>query len=327
MITLDSVSYFNFEITSYCNLHCPQCSRFDVDGFENKDMSLAHLDFDQIIKNLEIPKLTNLKEVLLQGDYGDPLMHPKIFNILDAFRHVEKLQIGTNASLLNKDRWRQLASYKNLKVVFAIDGLKDTNHVYRINANFDKIMANAEAFIAAGGQAIWKFIIFKHNEHQVDQARELANRMGFIDFRTQRSNRNFYDNNTFPVMINGVYQDYDLHIASGISSRQDSKHAMIHNLDRFDQSSSCSWLSQNKMYVDYLGNLIPCCMTSGLMWRKDMSGKLWRKIVGDLDSINLHQHSISQILQSDFYQTKLQDSFDSVKTIHHACFSNCFVSN
>ena len=325
MISLDSIAFFNFEITSYCNLQCPQCSRYDSQGFENKHMALKHLDFDRILDNLQISKLTNLKEVLLQGDHGDPLMHPKIFDILDAFKNVERLRIGTNASLLNKERWRRLASYPNLGVTFAVDGLHDTNHVYRIKSNFDKIMENAEAFIQAGGKARWKFIVFKHNEHQIEQARELSKKMGFQDFMVRYSNRNFFDSDTFPVMINGVYQNYNLKMASGLNTKKDTKNAMIHNLDNFDSNASCTWLKENKMYVDYLGNLIPCCMTSGLMWRDDMSGKLWRKIVGDMDSINLYKNTITEVLNSDFYQTRLQQSLSGVKSIHHTCFSSCFM--
>ena len=57
------------------------------------------------------------------------------------------------------------------KVIFAIDGLEDTNHLYRVNTNFNKIMENAKAFINAGGIARWDFIAFAHNEHQIEEAK------------------------------------------------------------------------------------------------------------------------------------------------------------
>ena len=50
------------------------------------------------------------------------------------------------------------------RVVFAIDGLQDTLGTYRRNVSFDKVIANASAFIAAGGRAEWDFLVFEHNE-------------------------------------------------------------------------------------------------------------------------------------------------------------------
>jgi MoaA/NifB/PqqE/SkfB family radical SAM enzyme len=67
-------------------------------------------------------------------------------------------------------------------VTFSIDGLEDTNHIYRRNVKWDRLMANAKAFIEAGGRAHWDFLIFKHNEHQIEQARQLASQLGFARF-------------------------------------------------------------------------------------------------------------------------------------------------
>ena len=40
-------------------------------------------------------------------------------------------------------------------------------------------MQNTENFIKAGGHARWEFLVFEHNEHQIDQAKELSEKMGF----------------------------------------------------------------------------------------------------------------------------------------------------
>ena len=36
---------------------------------------------------------------------------------------------------------------------------------------------------------IWKMIVFRHNQHQVEQAMSLAGELGFDDFKLIRSNR------------------------------------------------------------------------------------------------------------------------------------------
>ena len=50
-------------------------------------------------------------------------------------------------------------------------------------------MENAKAFINAGGIARWDFIAFAHNEHQIEEAKALAEQMGFVKFRYKKSNR------------------------------------------------------------------------------------------------------------------------------------------
>ena len=75
--------------------------------------------------------------------------------------------------------------------MFGIDGLEDTNHIYRQGTVFKQIIRNVKAFIQAGGRAQWDFIVFKHNEHQVEKAGELSKKLGFEIFSIKRSNR-FY---------------------------------------------------------------------------------------------------------------------------------------
>ena len=33
-------------------------------------------------------------------------------------------------------------------------------------------------YIKAGGVARWEFLVFKHNQHQIEEARQLANELG-----------------------------------------------------------------------------------------------------------------------------------------------------
>jgi MoaA/NifB/PqqE/SkfB family radical SAM enzyme len=117
------------------------------------------------------------------------------------------LACNTNGSLRNPAWWSRLGAVmreeQNLGnyCTFSLDGLEDTNHLYRRNTNWKKIMENAQAFIDAGGIAHWDFIVFEHNEHQVDEARELAIKMGFKNFNVKRTTRwSRYDNNK------GAYQ-------------------------------------------------------------------------------------------------------------------------
>ena len=39
-------------------------------------------------------------------------------------------------------------------------------HAHRLDLRWERLMANVDAFLAAGGNAEWDFIVFEHNEHQ-----------------------------------------------------------------------------------------------------------------------------------------------------------------
>jgi MoaA/NifB/PqqE/SkfB family radical SAM enzyme len=130
------------------------------------------------------------------GNYGDPIAARDTLEVFDYFRqHNSKMSLNmyTNGSAKKPDWWKNLAKVlgKNSYVVFSIDGLEDTNHLYRQNTVWSKIMENAQAFIDAGGNARWDYIVFAHNEHQVEQAEELSKKMGFEKFQYKKSARFF----------------------------------------------------------------------------------------------------------------------------------------
>ena len=51
-----------------------------------------------------------------------------------------------------------------------------------------------------GGIAQWDYIVFKHNEHQVEEARKLSKELGFFEFQIKKTSRFFktlYENDEF----------------------------------------------------------------------------------------------------------------------------------
>lgn len=50
-------------------------------------------------------------------------------------------------------------------------------------------MKNVKAFIGAGGRAKWAYLVFQHNEHQVEEAERLASELGFKEFAIKSTSR------------------------------------------------------------------------------------------------------------------------------------------
>jgi MoaA/NifB/PqqE/SkfB family radical SAM enzyme len=314
------------EITSHCNLHCPQCPRFDVEGNLNKYLTPSNLDFNQFSKNFDFNLVPDLKFITFEGDYGDALMHPDVNEFINFFRHLPNIELITNGSLRSKNWWRDLAKYTNLTVTFSIDGLEDTNHIYRINSKFNKIIENAEAFISAGGRAHWKFIVFKHNQHQIDQAKKLAADLGFKNFKTQHTNRSWFQGRQWPVKISGEYQytiepsdivkdQTTVNVAEAITFFQKHK--------KLDSKISCQTANQKSFYINHKGHVLPCCMSSGLTWQDNLASRLWLKLIGNIDSIDITKNSLKDIFNSNFYTSVLDRSLSDQNTVHAVCVSSC----
>ena len=112
----------------------------------------------------------------------------------------------------------------------------------RVKVRMDdkQIIKNAKIFISHGGDARWDMLVFAHNEHQVEECRELANSMGFKQFVTKYTNR-------FSSVV-------ETNLLPAKSSTQ-------LNFEDFQKNSniSCKVKYSNSIYVDNNGHLYPCC--------------------------------------------------------------------
>ena len=182
----------HIESTDACNAACPQCAR-EIGPFDKTN--LHHLTVDQIKKLLTKDSIQQLNKMYMCGDYGDPAAGKNTLDIYRYFRSINPnitLGMNTNGSIRTIKWWQELAQILNREqdyVIFSLDGLEDTNHIYRINVVWQRVMENVQAFISAGGQAHWDMIVFKHNEHQVDDCEKLAKDLGFKWFRAKASRR------------------------------------------------------------------------------------------------------------------------------------------
>jgi MoaA/NifB/PqqE/SkfB family radical SAM enzyme len=190
------INQIEFEISSHCNAQCPQCPR---ELFRNnKGWSPKSLDLNFFRDRLGTELFQKTKRVMFCGTYGDPSMAKDALKICSYIRNANPniiIDFHTNGGVRTPMWWSDLANIigSNGKVVWGFDGLEDTNHLYRIGVDWKKAWANALSFIKAGGTAEWQYIIFKHNQHQVEEARQIAIDNGFKSFIERPSSRFIYD--------------------------------------------------------------------------------------------------------------------------------------
>lgn len=192
----NDIKTLHLEVTDKCNAACPMCARNINGGEDNPQLPEVELTAIDVETMFPVDFVKQLERMYMCGNYGDPIAAKDTLEIFQYFRlHNPKmtLSLHTNGSAKSTEWWAHLATILGPKgyVVFSVDGLEDTNHLYRQNTVFSKIMTNAQAFINAGGRARWDYIVFAHNEHQVEEAEALAKTMGFEKFQFKKSARFF----------------------------------------------------------------------------------------------------------------------------------------
>lgn len=237
ILNLRKLKVLHVEPTDVCQLACPLCAR-ETDPEFNKSTK-HHLSVKQIQQHFSNEVIADLDKMFMCGNYGDPAAGKNTLDIYKYFRQVNPtitLGMNTNGALQNTFWWNELGKMFNQSkdfVVFSIDGLEDTNPVYRVNSDWAKLVANAEAYISAGGSAHWDMLIYKHNQHQVDACEQLAKELGFAWFRAKVSKRGFTNKLEFPI---GWQQAV---VTPG--------------------KIKCHVLEEKSMYIDARGNVSPCC--------------------------------------------------------------------
>jgi MoaA/NifB/PqqE/SkfB family radical SAM enzyme len=234
------VKILHLEPTDACNAACPQCARETDTAFDKTD--LHHLTLEKIKELVDVATIKNLDKLYMCGDYGDPAAGKHTIEIYRYFRKINPtitLGMNTNGGLRSTKWWRELANIFNQPkdyVVFSIDGLADTNHIYRINVDYEKVINSARAFIDAGGSAHWDMLVFAHNEHQVDLAQAVAKKLGFSWFRAKVSKRF----QSMPIEFLNPPKTWQSPLTTG---------GMI----------ECPILLEKSLYISARGEIYPCC--------------------------------------------------------------------
>lgn len=191
---VENIREIHVEPTTVCQAECSMCARtvlgYHRDKSKNSELTL------QTFQNLTHHLIENLEKILFCGTLGDPASCTDLLKIIDWVQSINSnivIGINTNGAIRNSTWWKQLANKIKQNpysyVVFSIDGLEDTNHIYRKKVVWNKLIENTQSYISAGGVAQWDMLVFDHNKHQVEEAKQLACNMGFRAFRTKVSNR------------------------------------------------------------------------------------------------------------------------------------------
>lgn len=327
-ITPENLNTINLEFTDYCNAACPMCSRFKWDGslYEEK-VNQNHNTLDVLQKRIPEKIIKQLKDFYSVGTYGDAVMNPECLEICKWIRGLNpdcQIELHSNGGARNEAFWIALAKI-GVSVRFNIDGLEDTNHLYRRKVVWKKLMQNVKAFIGAGGDASWGFIVFKHNEHQVEDARALSKEMGFDWFSEYYSDR-WKSSNwiTGETMDTDKWPVDDYYLEKPTSQEKKFYHKStvgVYEEEQFNlEKKVVCQMASDKRYEVYIranGDVQPCCMLG------DIDVHEAKVLIKDPKSVNINNTDLVDILNGEFFKLLdkgiNQGSEDRLKNCFYTC--------
>jgi MoaA/NifB/PqqE/SkfB family radical SAM enzyme len=337
MFKFNELKAVHIELTNNCQASCPMCARNDHGGLPNPNINVNEITLTDFKNIFPAEVITQLDHIYFCGNYGDPILSNYLIEIVEyctATNPNLHVAVHTNGSARSLKWWRSLYRVLPLKhcVHFALDGLEDTHHLYRIGTDFNKIVENAREFIACGGTAEWVFLSFKHNEHQIEQARTLATRLGFKSFSHKATGR-FLEKPRFDVF------DKDSNVTHIIEPPSEHKitfvkKEVIENYKVYvDQAEiHCGVQKTKEVYVDSYGHLWPCCFIGAIPYSYTSPLEITSTYFSDVktqikDLLNyigindLKNKSIKDIIDSDSWQSAWQIYWNEKKLA--TCAKTC----
>ena len=248
--------------------------------------------------------------VTLCGNNGDPIYHAKFHTLISRLKDIDAtISLTTNGSGKKKEWWEKLCGIlnKNDSIQFSIDGLQDTNHLYRKNAKWQSIMQAIEVVARHNVKTTWKFIVFKHNQHQIQEAEKFSKEIGINKFKIIKSDR-WWEKDLMPD-LKYVDPSYKRQIAV---TKGEEQPAYI----KQECMSKKNGTPDTSLYIDSEGDFYPCCKTGLYAFR-------YKNIFSPtLKKYNIKDNTIQQILETPEVK-RFFESTKNYQSADHCCKIYC----
>ena len=170
------------EPVNFCNLQCPLCLTTSMTQSRPSAL-LPYETFTKFIDNVG----DSLLQLIFWG-WGEPLLHPDFPRMVAyAKAHGVIVHTSTNGSMqLKREQAEELVDSGLDSIVAAVDGAtQDTYEKYRKGGCLDTVIRNIKLIQDVRRQKgsptpviNMRFVVMRHNEHELDATRNLARTLG-----------------------------------------------------------------------------------------------------------------------------------------------------
>lgn len=255
----------SIEPTTACNLRCPQCPsglRQFTRATGNLKPELNKIILDRLGKNLQH---------INYYFQGEPFINPQFTELVSEARKRNIYVVtSTNAHFISYETAVKIIESGLNEIIVSIDGTtQETYEKYRVEGQLDKVLEGTNNLILAKQKLksnypviTFQFLVVRHNEHQIEEIRNLSEKMG-IDRLTLKTVQIYdYDTSQNLLPLNEKYSRYKISPQGNIELKNKFR-------------NSC-WRSWSSVVVTWDGNAVPCCFD------KDADHKL-----GNLNEVNI----------------------------------------
>jgi radical SAM protein with 4Fe4S-binding SPASM domain len=258
------------EPTTACQLKCPHCPTGR--GELTRNSGTMNLDnfkkiWDSIRPAPFILQLWNQGEPLVSKDTPEIIRH--------AAKTGGKVILSTNVELLAKNELAEEIVKSGLyELILSLDGATAESHVqYRVGGDFKKVEEGIKNVVAAKKKyklkypiLSWQFLLFKHNLHEVEEAKRLAKEWGVdrVVFKTAQLESFEREEGEQWLPEDPKLRRYDLKGEKWVLRRE--------------EKPFCKRIL-GSMVVEWNGEVVPCCFD------KDGEFHMGNIIKDDFDSV------------------------------------------
>ena len=176
------ITCLDFEISSICNAGCTVCPRGTI-GFYQQ-FTQTYWRIEEVKAHIDLEIIQNLKNLILCGNFGDPMGNPDIVKIVRYFKEINPsidVNISTNGSIGNSADYAELAEL-GVGMRVGLDGVGEFNELYRVNTKWDKILENLNSFASKSPkqhQLEIQFLMWAETTNQIIPMIDFIKSIGF----------------------------------------------------------------------------------------------------------------------------------------------------
>lgn len=229
--------HLTLEPGNVCNLSCPLCPT----TFREARIPAGMLRLENARRIIDrFPWAVRMT----LSNWGEPFLNKEIFGIIEYARSRDiEVEVESNFTLFDEQKARALVASGLDRLLVALDGAsQETYEVYRVGGVYADVLENVRTLRRVQEETgdrrteiVWKFVVNRHNEHELDTARALAAELG-LSFRA--------------VTIWAPPDELDLWLPRNLS------HTGGRNAQGGPQKCHHLWQAVS---VNHNGDVFPCC--------------------------------------------------------------------
>lgn len=260
----------SIEPTTSCNLRCPECPS----GIRKFSRNTGMLTFD--LYNKIVDEIGRYLMYMILYFQGEPYLNPSFFEIVkDARKRRIYTATSTNAHFLTDENARKTVESGLDKIIVSLDGIgQETYSSYRVGGRYQRVVEGIETLVkwkkdlkSSTPHIVLQFIVFKTNEHQIEEVEELSKRLGVDELQLKSAQVYEYKNGNPLIPTIDKYSRY---------RQKDDGTWEIKN----DFPDKCYRMSVSCV-ITWDGLVVPCCFDKDAIHqmgdlKKDSFNTVWK---------------------------------------------------